>query len=151
MSTAFATLDALDDDTWFDITKMVTIVDPGSPDARDVTEERNASQATPMASVSKLIKRFTPTLTCYDTNGVAVDHGLTNDFDLRDLLDACMRGGIIIPFRYSVVNEVGANLHEFENLEVLQIQEGGIDVDQTGSLMMTVNCTADDRTATKVS
>lgn len=148
---AFPTLDVTDNDSWIDITKMVTIINSGNPDERDVEEERNASQLTAMVSVSTRTKRWSPSFICYDTNGVPVSHGATNDFCLKACLEAARKYGIVIPFRYSITNQVGSDLHTHVDLEVTRIEEEGLDVDSTGSSKFTTTCTSSDRATTTVS
>lgn len=146
MRAVMTEMDVGDDDSWFDITKMVKSFSPGSPGDRAVSQEYNASQVTAMTTRSQQVPNHSPQLVLYDTKGIPTDHGLTNNFDLGKLVRLCNENDLPFPLRWATRGSVGDNMHTYVNNYVIGSEDQGIDTGQNQSAVLTVRMTADDRT-----
>lgn len=146
----FSDLDATDNDSWIDITRAVKMLAPGSPADRAMAQEYNASQKRAMVQRSNIIPNHTPQITLYDTNGVATDYGATNPFDLKALFIAARDNDIEVPLRYSVQNVAGDDIHTYDEMYVLGVEEQGLEPGKTESMTVVIKTVAEDRTTAAV-
>ena len=151
MVTAFATLDAADNASDIDFGKMLISFDPGNPAEKQVEEEYNASQDEAMIQVSSKNPPWTPQFVFYDTNGVVTDHGVTNPFDLKAMLEAMRINRIPLTVLASVIYTAGHDVHTYTNLYITRIQGEGLEAGSSGSAKMTVMTRAESRTTALVS
>lgn len=141
-----------DDGDWLVFSQDVNKFTPGSPSAKQVSEEYNASQNEAMIAVSENIPSHKPVLTLYEKNAAQESYGATADFNLKEeVFRIALNNNLELPIRYSPeTGAVGDYLYTYTSCFVIGIKDPDVEPGATGSALYEVQLTAETKTTSVV-